>query len=107
MVDLPVDLPGDPVVAVPARDVLVITGSESPGGLEKATRCVERVFFAGSHHPLVPDLLIRHHDRWHRFDSGEPVARPEPVQEWQVEQRHEAAGWSTPEDRTIVRRRAG
>jgi hypothetical protein len=106
--DLPVDLPGDPVVAVPARDVLIITGSESPGGLAKAARCVERVFFAGSHHPLVPDLLVRRRDHWQRYDPAEPVATlPEPVEEWQVERRHEAVGWSTPEDRTIAPRRAG
>lgn len=99
--DLPVDLPGDPVVAVPARDVLVITGSESPAGLEKAKRCVERVFFAGSHYLLIQDLLTRRRNRWYRFDPAGPLDEPGPVDEWPAER------WSTPEDRTVVRRRAG
>jgi hypothetical protein len=107
--ELPIDLPGDPVVAVPARDVLLITGSESPAGLAKATRCVDRVYFAGSHHLLVQDLLTRRGGRWQVLDPAGPHDLPEPEQEWQVQQRFAAEHerWSSPEDRTIVRRRAG
>jgi hypothetical protein len=107
--DLSPSLPGSPVVAVPARDVLLITGSESPAGLAKAARCVERVFFAGSHHLLVQDLLERRDGRWQAFDPNGPVDEPEP-EEWYVPQQRPSAEperWSTPEDRTIIRRRAG
>jgi hypothetical protein len=107
--NLPVDLPGDPVVAVPARDVLLVTGSGSEAGLAKARRCVDRVFFAGSHHLLVQDLLVRRDNRWRVFDLDGADEVPEPVEEWFVPQQRAALEerWSTPEDRTIVRRRAG
>jgi hypothetical protein len=107
---LPFDLPGDPVVAVPARDVLLITGSESEAGLAKAIRCVERVYFAGSHHLLVQELLERRGGRWQVFDPAGRAEMPEPEQEWHVPQQRfvsENERWSTPEDRTIIRRRAG
>src|SRR2546429_2093837 len=54
-VDLAGRLPGDVVIGVPARDVVIVTGSRSPGGLAKARRAVERVFFAGGPHLLTPD----------------------------------------------------
>lgn len=104
------DLPGDPVVAVPARDVLLITGVDSPPGLEKASRCVDRVFFAGSHHLLTQDLLVRRGSRWQVFDPAEPAEEPTPDEEWYLPGQSAAPvgeRWSTPEDRTIVRRRAG
>jgi hypothetical protein len=107
--NLPVELPGDPVVAVPARDVLLITGSESESGLAKAGRCVDRVFFAGAHHLLIQNLLVRHGNRWRVFDPGGADEVPAPVEEWYVPQQRAALEerWSTPEDRTIFRRRAG
>jgi hypothetical protein len=107
--DLPIDLPGDPVVAVPARDVLLITGSESAAGLAKASRCVDRVFFAGSHQLLIQDLLERRGNRWQVFDPAGSAEVPEPVEEWHIPEQRSALEdrWSTPEDRTIVRRRAG
>src|SRR6516164_5839505 len=45
-------VPGELVVGVPARDVVIVTGSQSGAGMEKVRRCVERVFFAGGDHPL-------------------------------------------------------
>jgi hypothetical protein len=90
--ELAPDLPGPPVVAVPARDVLVITGSESPPGLDKAHRCVERVLFAGPYNSLLPDLLERRGNRWYVFDDAPPPLEDE---RWHDEH------WSTPEDRTI------
>src|SRR6185436_19752251 len=72
------DLPGDPVVAVPARDVLLITGADSPPGLAKAGRCVDRVHFAGSHHLLTQDLLVRTGNRWRVFDPADPADEPTP-----------------------------
>ena len=61
---------GDLVVGVPARDVVIVTGSQSPSGLEKARRAVERVFFAGDQHLLSRELLVRRHGIWQVFDGG-------------------------------------
>lgn len=97
------DLPGTPVVAVPARDVLVITGSESPAGLDKAHRCVERVMFANPHNSLLSGLLERRGNRWYVFDDA-PAAMEEPVGSWDDEYGEAYERWSTPEDRTIVPR---
>jgi hypothetical protein len=90
------DLPDEPVVAVPARDVLVVTGSGSAAGIAKARRCVERVYFAGSHHHLVPDLLIRRGNGWQRYDEDAETYQRVPA---------ESERWSPPEDRTIAPRR--
>ena len=70
-------VPGDVVVGVPARDVVVVTGSQSVPGLEKARRCVERVFMAGGDNPLTQNLLVRRGGTWEPFDrparrSGRP-----------------------------------
>jgi uncharacterized protein YtpQ (UPF0354 family) len=65
--DLASGVPGDLVIGVPARDVVIVTGSGSPAGLAKARRAVDRVFFAGGPHLLLPDLLIRHHRTWHPY----------------------------------------
>jgi hypothetical protein len=101
-----IDVPGDPVVAVPARDVLVITGSGSQTGVAKARRCVERVYFAGAHNLLVPDLLERRGDRWVPFDETPPDV-DDGI--WAEDRDHEyvpvqTERWSPPEDRTIVPR---
>lgn len=82
------ELPGPPVVAVPARDVLMITGADSPAGLDKARRCVDRVMFANPHNSLLPGLLERRGDRWHAFDDAPPPVE-EPVGTWDAED------WST------------
>jgi hypothetical protein len=96
-----IDLPGDPVVAVPARDVLLITGSESVAGLAKARRCVERVHFAGTHHLLVRDLLERRGDRWVQYDEAPPEVDDGT---WEADRDRQDEYWSPPEDRTIVPR---
>ncbi len=61
-------VPGELVVGVPARDVVIVTGSQSSAGLEKARRCVERVFFAGDEHLLSRTLLVRRGPGWEPFD---------------------------------------
>ncbi len=61
-------VPGELVVGVPARDVVVVTGSQSTAGLEKARRCVERVFFAGDENLLTRSLLVRRGNGWEPFD---------------------------------------
>jgi uncharacterized protein YtpQ (UPF0354 family) len=60
---------GDLVVGVPARDVVIVTGSESPEGLDKARNAVERVFFAGDEHLLCRHLLVRRNGGWHTLES--------------------------------------
>jgi hypothetical protein len=115
---LGVDLPGDLVVGVPARDVLIVTGSGSEAGLAKARRCVARVFYAADQHlgdpRLVDRRLVGHRpdgdrashpaaadhrllsrellswdgDRWHVFGAAAPPARGE-------------ERWSPPEDRVF------
>lgn len=57
-------VPGELVVGVPARDVVIVTGSHSRPGLDKARRAVDRVFFAGDEHLLLPDLLVRRSRQW-------------------------------------------
>jgi hypothetical protein len=74
-------VPGELVVGVPARDVVVVTGSKSAPGLEKAKRCVERVFFAGGDNLITRGLLVRRGGTWEPFDrnarpSGRPVFGP-------------------------------
>jgi hypothetical protein len=69
-------VPGQLVVGVPARDVVIVTGSMSQPGLEKARRCVERIFFAGDEHLLSRSLLIRRGDGWEPFDRPAAPARP-------------------------------
>jgi len=70
-------LPGELVVGVPARDVAIVTGSQSPQGLEKVRRCVDRVFFAGDENLLTRTLLVRRGGTWEPFDrAARPVARP-------------------------------
>jgi uncharacterized protein YtpQ (UPF0354 family) len=72
-------VPGDLVVGVPARDVVIITGSESRPGMEKARRAVERVFFAGDRHLLSRDLLVwRHGEWWPLLPPSRPAAPPQP-----------------------------
>ena len=61
-------VPGELVVGVPARDVVIVTGSQSGAGMEKVRRCVERVFFAGGDHPLSRSLLVRRGGAWEPFD---------------------------------------
>jgi hypothetical protein len=61
-------VPGELVVGVPARDVVIVTGSQSGAGMEKVRRCVERVFFAGGEHPLSRGLLVRRGGTWEPFD---------------------------------------
>ena len=57
-------VPGDLVIGVPARDVVILTGSHSPSGIAKARRAVDRVFFARGPHLLLHDLLIRRGGDW-------------------------------------------
>jgi hypothetical protein len=68
-------VPGELVIGVPARDVVIVTGSESKPGLEKAKRAVDRVFFAGDEHLITRDLLVRRNGGWEPLSSRPAVAR--------------------------------
>ena len=57
-------VPGDLVIGVPARDVVILTGSHSASGIAKARRAVDRMFFAGGPHLLLRDLLVRRSGEW-------------------------------------------
>lgn len=82
-------VPGELVIGLPARDVAIITGSESKAGLEKAKRAVDRVFFAGDDHLLTRDLLVRRHDSWEPLHPRKPGA---------------AAAWGgAPRDSSVMR----
>ena len=65
--DLAGRVPGDIVIGVPARDVVIVTGSRSPAGLAKARRAVDRVFYAGGPHLLMRDLLVRRDGGWESY----------------------------------------
>ncbi len=70
-------VPGELIVGVPARDVVIVTGSRSGPGLEKAKRCVERVFFAGGENLIARGLLVRRGGSWEPFDrAARPAGRP-------------------------------
>lgn len=74
--DLAGSVPGELVVGVPARDVVMFTGSQSRSGLQKLHRAVDRVLFAGGPRLLSRDLLVRRQRRWEIFD---PATAAEPV----------------------------
>jgi hypothetical protein len=87
--DLASAMPGDIVAGMPARDVLIITSSESAAGVAKARRCVDRIFFAGDRHLLTRDLLVRRDSGWDVFDADHPA--PPKVTSWSGP-RHGLAG---------------
>lgn len=68
-------VPGELVVGVPARDVVIVTGTESRPGLEKARRAVDRVFFAGDQHLITRHLLVRRRRAWEPFRPVAPRQR--------------------------------
>jgi uncharacterized protein YtpQ (UPF0354 family) len=57
-------VPGSIVIGVPARDVVIITGSRSPTGIARARRAVDRMFFAGGRHLIRQGLLVRQNGMW-------------------------------------------
>jgi len=71
-------VPGELVIGVPARDVVIITGSQSRQGMAKVRRAVDRVFFAGAEHLLSRDLLVWRRRAWEvlRPPPGDPDRPP-------------------------------
>lgn len=68
-------VPGDVVVGVPARDVLIVTGTDSPPGLMRVRRAVDRVFLSGHRFPLSPHLLVRRGRRWEKLSAVRSASR--------------------------------
>lgn len=63
------DVRGEIVVAVPTRDVLLVTGSEHREGVRRVAETARKAFAEGSY-PLVPTLLIYRGGRFIAFDSA-------------------------------------
>jgi uncharacterized protein YtpQ (UPF0354 family) len=75
--DLAEQVPGELVIGVPARDVVIVTGSGSQPGLAKTRRAVERMFFAGGTQLLMQELLVWRDGSWTPLPPPEESA-PEP-----------------------------
>jgi uncharacterized protein YtpQ (UPF0354 family) len=58
------DVDGDLVVAVPARDVLVASGTGHQDGLAELRRTVDRVWATGGERLVTKDLLVRRRGTW-------------------------------------------
>lgn len=74
-------VPGQIVIGIPARDVVIVTGSRSATGIAKAARAVDRTLYAGAEHPLRQGLLVRGRGGWEPFAGSpgpavNPAARP-------------------------------
>jgi uncharacterized protein YtpQ (UPF0354 family) len=63
-------VPGEIVVAVPARHVVLITGSESDEGLQLMRQRTAEDFAAGGNHSLTQSLLVRRNGSWAVFEEG-------------------------------------
>ena len=73
-------VPGELVVGVPARDVVIITGTWAKQGMARARRAVDRVFFAGGEHLLTRDLLVWRRGAWEVLRATEGLSGiPEPT----------------------------
>ena len=77
--DLSEIVPGDIVVGVPARDVVIVTGSRSPSGLVRVRKAVDRMFFAHQRHPLVVDYSSDRADRGARSATRAAEGRHQPA----------------------------
>ena len=59
---------GDIVAGVPVRDMLMFTGSRSPGGIRALREAVDQIHAKGSHR-VSKTLLVRRHGRWETFSD--------------------------------------
>lgn len=58
---------GDLIAAVPSRDVLMFTGSDSPDGLKELRQSVEKIHKEASH-VISKTLVVRRNGRWEKFE---------------------------------------
>lgn len=64
-------LPGETVVGVPTRDVISVTGTEVPGGIESLERATERTWKNSEPRlRLTRSLLVRRDETWQIFDRS-------------------------------------
>ena len=61
-------LQGDPVVAVPTRDVVALVGSEDLEPLAAIRAAAGRIYDQGSY-PVWPNLLVRREGRWTELED--------------------------------------
>ncbi|MBE1484556.1 hypothetical protein H4W31_000194 [Plantactinospora soyae] len=94
--DLQRSVPGELVVGVPARDVVIVTGTESRPGMEKVRRAVDRIFFAGDQNLLSPDLLVWRQGAWSAYRRTTP--EPEPPQDRWAGPGRDPEQWNEPEE---------
>ena len=62
---------GDVVVAIPTRDLLLVTGSQNPQGIEKVKQMVKEASTGGSYR-LTQKLFVYRNGRFGEFTSAEP-----------------------------------
>lgn len=62
------DVQGDFVVAIPNRNMLLVTGSENAAGIKKV-RALAAKSCAESSYPLTPKLFVRRNDKWVEFND--------------------------------------
>jgi uncharacterized protein YtpQ (UPF0354 family) len=65
------DVLGDIVVAVPTRDLLLVTGSQDQEGIEKVTQIVKKSFSEGFSYRLTQKLFVYRNGKFTEFGSGE------------------------------------
>jgi uncharacterized protein YtpQ (UPF0354 family) len=63
------DLHGDLLAAVPARDLMIVTGSQEPEGLSRLRQMIERVNRSGDLAYAITDtILVRRLGQWHALE---------------------------------------
>lgn len=60
------DVKGDIVIAIPTRDVLIVTGSDDSQGINKMNQIVKEASAQGSYR-LTSKLFVHRHGRWVEF----------------------------------------
>ena len=66
------DIKGDIVVAIPTRDLLLVTGSRNAQGIEKVKQMVKEASTGGSYR-LTQKLFVYRNGRFSEFTSAEPA----------------------------------
>jgi uncharacterized protein YtpQ (UPF0354 family) len=63
--------PGETVAAVPARDVILVTGADVPGGIESLERAIDRTWKNSEPRLLLTrSLLVRRDKSWRIFGGS-------------------------------------
>ncbi|RYD49348.1 MAG: DUF1444 family protein, partial [Verrucomicrobiaceae bacterium] len=67
--DNQMDVSGDPVVAIPTRDLLLVTGSANPQGIKKIRQLAEESITKGSYR-LTQKLFVYRNGRFNEFEGN-------------------------------------